>query len=96
MALARVNTPTGGGNNLITVVLPTQNGTLTYNGTNQTPAWTNYNPDQINMTGETSATNAGTHKVYCTPTGNCVWANGTQETKEAVWKYFHFRLILLK
>lgn len=65
--------------------MPTQNGTLTYNGTNQTPAWTNYNPDQINMTGETSAASAGAHTVYFTPTGNYVWANGTQETKEATW-----------
>ena len=84
MALARVNTPTGG-SNLIKVVLPTQNGTLTYNGTNQTPTWMNYNPDQMTMTGETEATNAGVHAVYCTPTGNCVWANGTQETKETTW-----------
>ncbi len=85
MALARVNTPIGNGSNLIIVVLPTQNGTLTYNGTNQKPVWTNYNPDQMTMTGETEAITAGVRTVYCTPTGNYVWANGTQETKETAW-----------
>lgn len=84
MALVRVNVPFSGGKNTV-VYLPTQNGTLTYNGTNQTPSWLNYNPSQISMTGETSATNAGTHKVQCTPKGRCFWEDETQDTKESTW-----------
>ena len=37
------------------------------------------------MTGETSATNAGTHMVYCTPTGKCSWADGTQDSVAITW-----------
>lgn len=42
-------------------VVPTQNGTLTYNGQSQTPSWNSYNPDTLTLGGVTTGTNAGTY-----------------------------------
>ena len=69
----------------ITIPLPTQSGNVTYNGSAQSPTWTNYDPIQITMTGETSATDAGTHTVTCVPNGRCFWADGTQDPKTTTW-----------
>ena len=35
-------------------VVPTQNGTLTYNGQSQTPSWNSYNPDTLTLGGVTT------------------------------------------
>lgn len=66
-------------------VLPSQNGTLTYNGQAQTPSWNAYNPDALTLGGVTTGTNAGTYTATFTPKGQYKWADGTQTAKEVTW-----------
>lgn len=65
--------------------VPTQNGTLTYNGQAQTPSWNAYNPDALTLGGTTTGTNAGTYTATFTPKGKYKWADGTQTAKEVTW-----------
>lgn len=66
-------------------VVPSQNGSLTYNGSNQSPVWNNYNPDVLTIGGVTQATNAGTYKATFTPKETYAWADGTEGAKEVTW-----------
>lgn len=66
-------------------VLPSQNGTLTYNGQAQRPSWNAYNPDALTLGGVTTGTNAGTYTATFTPKGRYKWADGTQTAKEVTW-----------
>jgi len=66
-------------------VLPSQNGTLTYNGQAQSPSWNAYNPDALTLGGVTTGTNAGTYTATFTPIGKYVWTDGTQEAKSVSW-----------
>lgn len=67
-------------------VLPTQSGSLTYNGNRQYPSWNNYDSKQLTISGVTSSINAGSYTVRFTPKPGCQWWDGTTEQKEAVWK----------
>lgn len=67
-------------------VLPTQSGSLTYNGNRQYPSWNNYDSKQLTISGVTSSINAGSYTVKFTPKPGCQWWDGTTEQKEAVWK----------
>lgn len=66
-------------------VVPTQNGTLTYNGQAQSPTWNSYNPDSLTLGGVTTGTNAGSYVATFTPKGPYQWADGTQTAKEVTW-----------
>ena len=66
-------------------VLPSQNGTLTYNGQAQSPSWNAYNPDALTLGGVTTGTNAGTYTATFTPKEKYKWADGTQTAKEVTW-----------
>ena len=66
-------------------VLPSQNGTLTYNGQAQSPSWNAYNPDALTLGGVTTGTNAGTYTATFTPKGQYKWADGTQTAKSVSW-----------
>ena len=66
-------------------VLPSQNGTLTYNGQAQSPSWNAYNPEALTLGGVTTGTNAGTYTATFTPKGRYKWADGTQTAKEVTW-----------
>lgn len=66
-------------------VLPSQNGTLTYNGQAQSPSWNAYNPEALTLGGVTTGTNAGTYTATFTPKGQYKWADGTQTAKEVTW-----------
>ena len=72
-------------NNTIHVV-PTQNGTLTYNGSDQSPAWNSYNPDVMTLGGITSGTDAGTYTATFTPKDGYFWEDGSTDAKSATWK----------
>ena len=39
--------------------VPYQNGTLTYNGNEQSPVWNNYDAEKLTITGSTTEVNAG-------------------------------------
>lgn len=66
------------------VAIPTQNGTLTYDGTEQTASWNNYDSTQLTVTGNT-ATNAGTYTASFTPTADYMWSDTTTTAKTADW-----------
>lgn len=57
------------------VSLPTQSGSLTYDGTEQSPSWTSYPADAFTIAGTTEATNAGNYNASFTPTANYEWAD---------------------
>lgn len=69
--------------NIITTV-PTQQGTLTYDGTEQTAVWNNYNTDELTVIGDT-ATNAGIYTASFTPKTGYKWSDGTTTAKTASW-----------
>ena len=66
-------------------VVPSQNGTLTYNGGEQSPSWNSYNPETLTLGGTTTATNAGTYTATFTPKGKYKWTDGTQTPKQVTW-----------
>ena len=65
--------------------VPTQSGTLTYNGTEKTPTWTGYEENQLTISGSTAGTNAGTYTVTFTPTDGHQWDDETTTGKTAEW-----------
>lgn len=66
-------------------VVPSTNSSFTYDGNAKTPAWQNYDSEQLTISGSTSATNAGTYKVYFTPKSDYEWWDGTSTSKEVTW-----------
>ena len=67
------------------VDVPTVSGTLTYNGTAQSPVLVGYDEDTMIKGGTTSATNAGNYTITFTPINNYQWSDGTTETKSVAW-----------
>lgn len=66
-------------------VVPSQNGTLTFNGSAQSPSWNSFNPDTLTLGGVTSGTNAGTYYATFTPKGEYHWSDGTKTAKSVAW-----------
>lgn len=65
--------------------VPTQSGTLVYDGNPKTPSW-NAAYDSAKMTvSVTAATNAGTYSATFTPTYNYKWSDGSTGGKTAAW-----------
>ena len=64
---------------------PSQSGSLTYNGSAQSPSWSNYNTAQLTLGGVTSGTNAGSYNATFTPTANYRWSDGTTTAKTVSW-----------
>lgn len=69
----------------IVETVPSQSGALTYTGSAQTPSWSNYNSNILDITGDTSGTNAGTYTAAFTPNSNYTWANGTSTPVDVNW-----------
>ena len=65
--------------------VPSQNGTLTYNGAEQGPAWSGYDADKLTIGGTVTGINAGSYTATFTPTANYEWSDGTQTAKNATW-----------
>lgn len=66
-------------------VLPTQRGTLTYNGSAQSPSWSNYDPEQLTISGVTPMVNAGTYTAEFTPKPGYQWWDGITGFKTVEW-----------
>ena len=66
-------------------VLPSQNGTLTYTGSAQSPTWNNYDSGKMTLGGTTSGTNAGSYNATFTPKTNYKWADGSTGAKTVAW-----------
>ena len=65
--------------------VPTQNGTLTFTGSEQSPSWNNYNPKTLTLGGVTTGTNAGTYTATFTPKEGYKWSDDTTAAKEVTW-----------
>jgi len=65
--------------------IPVQSGTLTYNGSAQSPTWTGYDSNKMTMGGTTSGTNAGSYNATFTIESNYIWADGTITAKTVAW-----------
>lgn len=68
-----------------TIATPSQNESLTYTGSAQSPVWTGYEAEKMTIGGTNSATNAGTYGANFTPTANYKWADGTTAAKTVNW-----------
>ena len=64
--------------------LPSQNGTLTYNGSQQTASFNNYDSNELDVTGNTG-TNAGTYTATFTPKSDYKWWDNTTSAKTVSW-----------
>ena len=67
------------------ISVPTVSGTLTYNGTSQSPVWSGYDTTKMTIGGQTSGVNAGAYTATFTPKTNYEWTDGTTAAKEVVW-----------
>lgn len=65
--------------------VPSAATTPTYSGSAQSPAWTNYNEEQLQIGGTYSAVNAGSYTAAFTPKEGYIWADGSAETKSVSW-----------
>ncbi len=55
------------------VKIPSQNGSLVYNGEEQFPVWNNFNEKQLSISGQTSGINAGEYTAVFTPNSGYNW-----------------------
>lgn len=65
--------------------VPSQSGSLTYNGGSQSPTWNNYNTAQLTIGGTTTGTNAGSYTATFTPKSNYRWSDGSTTQKSVSW-----------
>ena len=68
------------------IAVPKQSGTLTYNGSAQSPSWSNYDASKMTMGGTTAGTNAGSYTTTFALNDGFKWADGTTGTKSVIWK----------
>ena len=65
--------------------VPTQNGTLTYSGSVQSPTWNDYNTSELVLGGTTSGTDASEYSATFTPKSNFKWSDETIDPKIVTW-----------
>lgn len=65
--------------------VPTQSGSLTYNGSVQNPTWFGYDTASTTISGQTSGTNAGTYTATFTLNEGYRWPDGTTTAKNVEW-----------
>ena len=67
--------------------VPTQSGTLTYNGSAQFPDWTNYDQAEMTLGGTATGTDAGSYNAVFTlkDTVGTEWEDGSTGDKTVAW-----------
>lgn len=65
--------------------IPAQSGSLTYNGSAQSPVWSGYDAAKLTIGGTTSGTNAGSYNATFTPVSNYQWSDGSTAAKTVAW-----------
>lgn len=78
------NVISGVPNRLAIANVPSQSGTLTYNGSAQTPSWSNYDSSKMTLS-VTAQTNAGTYAATFTPLDDYCWSDGSITAKSVNW-----------
>ena len=68
------------------VAAPTQSGSLTFNGSPQSPSWSGYDTGKMTLGGTTTGTNAGSYNATFTPGANYKWSDGSTGAKTVVWR----------
>lgn len=79
------NRITGEANRMVIATVPSQSGPLTYNGSAQTPSFSNYDSNKMTLS-VTGQTNAGTYGASFTPKDDYMWSDGTTTAKTVNWK----------
>ena len=64
---------------------PTQSGSLTFNGSPQSPSWSGYDTGKMTLGGTTTGTNAGSYNATFTPSANYKWSDGSTGAKTVAW-----------
>lgn len=64
--------------------LPSQNGTVVYDGNLQTAVFDNYDEERLEVSDNTG-TNAGTYTAKFTPKYDYCWSDGSVDAKEVEW-----------
>lgn len=64
-----------------TIVVPTQTNILTYNGSDKTPSWNGYDPLKMEISGVTSASDAGSYTAIFKLSYGYLFPDGTDEAR---------------
>lgn len=67
------------------IPIPTLTTSLTYNGQAQTPAWNNYDSTKIDISGDTTGTNAGNYSTTFSVKAGYKWYDGSDAPKTIEW-----------
>lgn len=67
------------------IPVPTLTTSLTYNGQAQTPAWNNYDSAKIDISGDTTGTNAGNYSTTFSVKAGYKWDDGSDAPKTIEW-----------
>lgn len=78
------NRISGEANRMVIATVPSQSGSLTYNGSAQTPSWSNYDTAKMTLS-VTGQTNAGTYSASFTPKDDYMWSDETTAAKQVNW-----------
>ena len=78
------NRITGEANRMVIATVPSQSGSLTYNGSAQTPTFSNYDANKMTLS-VTGQTNAGTYSASVTPKDDYMWSDETTAAKTINW-----------
>lgn len=65
--------------------VPTQSGSLIYDGDIKSPTWAGYDNIKMTIGGTTSGTNAGSYDASFTPKTDYRWSDGTTTAKTVSW-----------
>lgn len=76
---------TGTANRITISSVPSQSGTLTYDGNSKSPTWSNYDAAKMTLGGTTVGTNAGSYTANFTPTTDYRWSDGSTSAKDVAW-----------
>lgn len=68
------------------LTVPRQIGLCQYTGLTLTPEWDSYNPEYMEISGTTSATNAGRYVSKFTPKDGYMWSDGSSSEKSILWE----------
>lgn len=82
---ATANRTTGTPDRLVITAVPSQNGTLTYNGGSQSPNWNGYDASKMTIGNQTAGTNAGTYTAQFTPKDDYKWSDNSITAKNVPW-----------
>ena len=67
------------------MTVPTTSSSFTYDGNQKSPVWSGYDSAKMDLSGTSSATNAGSYTAIFTPTSNYKWSDGTTVAKNVTW-----------